>query len=123
MKAMVKGELERDRFAVVEEPSYPPGKKLRWTSYRPDLLGYRAEGGEEEVVLVECETHPNMRRLMSKNASSVWFQPHLFRRGAVRRVLVIPKGRLKSVDLRIRDRWEVWVVGGASPISKYPILP
>ena len=122
MKAVVRQELEHERYAVVEEPLSPPGEKVTWTSYRPDLLGYRSEGGTEELVLVECETHPNMKRLGKKNAFSVSFQPYLFGHGSVRRILAVPRGKLRSVDLRIRDRWEVWLVGVASAIDKYPAL-
>ena len=120
MKAVVRQELEHERYAVVEEPAFPPGEKVTWTSYRPDLLGYRSEDGKEELVLVECETHPNMKRLSKKNISSVTFQPYLFRRGSVRRILAVPQGKLKSVDLRIRDSWEVWVVGVTSAMDKFP---
>jgi hypothetical protein len=120
MKVIVRHELERERYTVLEEPPLPPGRKLSWSSYRPDLLGYRTEDGAEEIVLVECETHPNMRRLGAKNHLSVWFQPRLFRRGSVRRVLAVPQGRLRSVDMKIRDRWEVWVVGATSAMEKYP---
>jgi hypothetical protein len=118
MKAIVRAELERERYAVVEEPLCPPGPKASWTSYRPDLLGYRSEGGAEELVLVECETRPNMRRFGSKNHSSVWFQPYLFRRGSVRRILAVPQGRLRSVDMKLRDRWEIWVLGATGPLEK-----
>lgn len=120
MKAIVRHELEQERYSVMEEPPFPPGEKVSWSCYRPDLLGYRAENGAEEIVLVECETHPNMRRLGAKNHSSVWFQPHLFRRGSIRRILAVPQGRLGSVDMRIRDRWEVWVVGATSAMEKFP---
>jgi hypothetical protein len=122
MKAIVKGELEAERFAVVEEPPFPPGDRVRWSSYRPDLLAYRSEGGAEELVVVECETRPNMRRLGSKNCSSVWFQPFLFRKGSVRRILAVPQGKLGSVDMKIRNDWEVWVVGANSAMTKYPAL-
>jgi len=122
MKAIVRHELELERYAVVEEPLSPPRDKASWTSYRPDLMGYRSEGGAEQLVLVECETHPNMRRLGTKNFSSVWFQPHLFRRGSVRRILAVPQGRLRSVDMRIRDKWEIWVVGSNAPMEKLPAL-
>ena len=120
MKAVVKQELEQERYAVVEEPLFPPAEKVAWTSYRPDLLGYKSENGAEELVLVECETHPNMKRLGEKNVSSVSFQPYLFERGSVRRILAVPQGKLRSVDLKIRDKWEVWVVGSNSPMAKYP---
>jgi len=119
MKAIVRSELEKERYAVVEEPLYPPGKKASWDSYRPDLLGYRSEGGVEELVLVECETHPNMKRFGTKNHSSVWFQPYLFRRGSVRRILAVPQGKLASVDMRVRTQWEVWVLGGKTPMDKF----
>jgi len=122
MKAVIRQELESQRYAVVEEPLSPPGGKIAWTSYRPDLLGYRLENEMEELVLVECETHPNMKRLREKNASSVSLQPYLFRHGSVRRILAVPQGKLGSVDLRIRDSWEVWVVGAISTIDKYPIF-
>ena len=120
MKAIVKEALEAERFAVVEEPLFPPGDKVTWASYRPDLLAYRSEDGAEELVIVECETHPNMRRLRSKNFSSVWFQPFLFREGSVKRILAVPQGKLGSVDMKIRNRWDVWVVGTNSAMAKYP---
>jgi hypothetical protein len=123
MKAIVKLELEQERYAVVEEPLYPPGEKASWSSYRPDLMGYRSEDGLEQLVLVECETHPNMKRLGMKNFSSVWFQPFLFRKGSVRRILAVPQGRLRSVDMNIRDKWEIWVVGSNAAMEKYPRLP
>jgi hypothetical protein len=118
MKAIVRSELEQERYAVVEEPLFPPGGKASWHSYRPDLLGYRSEGGAEELVLVECETHPNMKRFGTKNHSSVWFQPYLYRRGSVRRILAVPQGKLKSVDMKVREKWEVWVLGGRNPMEK-----
>jgi len=120
MKSIVRGELEGERFAVVEEPAFPPAEKVSWSSYRPDLLGYRSESDAEEIVLVECEMRPNMKRLAAKNFSSVWFQPYLFRRGSVRRILAVPQGKLGSVDMKIRDRWDVWVVGGKSAMEKFP---
>lgn len=123
MKAIVRQELEQERYAVVEEPLYPPREKVSWSSYRPDLMGYRSEDGTEQLVLVECETHPNMRRLGTKNFSSVWFQPYLFRKGSVRRILAVPQGKLRSVDMSIRDEWEIWVVGSNAAMEKYPRLP
>jgi hypothetical protein len=119
MKAIVRSELEKERYAVVEEPPYPPGKKASWDSYRPDLLGYRSEGGVEELVLVECETHPNMKRFGAKNYSSVWFQPYLFRKGSVRRILAVPQGKLASVDMKVRTKWEVWILGGKGAMEKF----
>lgn len=122
MKAVVRRQLESHRYAVVEEPSFPPRERVSWRSYRPDLLAYKSEGGVEEIVLVECETHPNMKRLKAKNTSSVWLQPHLYRQGAVRRILAVPQGRLSAVDLRIRGDWEVWVLGRKGTLAEFPTL-
>lgn len=120
MKAIVKNELQHEDYAVVEEPLFPPRRKVSWSSYRPDLMGYRSREGTEELVLVECETHPNMRRLGAKRHRTVWFQPYLFRRGSVRKILAVPQGKLGSVDMRIRNEWEVWVVGTSSPLERFP---
>ena len=120
IKSIVKDELEHEHYAVIEEPLFPPGRKVSWSSYRPDLLGYRSMDGKEELVLVECETHPNMRRLSAKRHGTVWFQPYLYRQGSLRRILAVPQGKLGSVDMRIRREWEVWVVGSSSPMARFP---
>ena len=118
MKAIVRADLERERYSVLEEPLFPPWTKTSWNSYRPDLLGYKSEGGLEVLALVECETRPSMKRFRSKNYSSVWFQPGLFRNGSVRRILAVPQGSLRDVDMRLRDSWEIWVLGGKTPLEK-----
>lgn len=120
MKAIVKRDLELEDYAVVEEPFYPPRGKASWSSYRPDLLGYRSDAGEEELVIVECETRPSMRRLGAKNSSSVWFQPFLYRQGRVRRILAVPQGKLRRVDMKTRSMWELWVIGPNSAMEKLP---
>jgi len=111
MKAVVKEELEKDGFGVVEEPAFPPVDWISWSTYRPDLLGFRAKDMKEEVAIVECETHPSMRRFASKNYSSLWFQPSVLSSGSLRRILAVPRGKLGSVDLRLRHGWEIWVIG------------
>jgi len=70
------------------------------------------------LVIAECETHPNMRRFLAKNFSSIWFQPYLFQTGSVRRVLAIPQGSLRAVDLELRREWEIWVLGREKPIVR-----
>ena len=120
MKAIVKSELEKEDYAVIEEPLSPPRGKVDWRGYRPDLLGYRSRDGQEQLVLVECETHPNMKRFGAKNHRSVWFQPYLFRNGSIRRILAVPKGKLGSVDMQLRTSWEVWVLGEKIPMAKFP---
>lgn len=111
MKRLVRGELEGESYAVIEEPAWPPSRRLSWSRYRPDLLGFRRVGGSEELAVVECETHPSMKRFKAKNYSSLWFQSTLIADGSVRRILAVPRGRLRRVDLRLRDQWEIWVLG------------
>jgi len=111
MKAVVRHELEREEYAVVEEPLFPPVDWVSWSTYRPDLLAYRESGTGEELAIVECETRPSMKRFRSKNYASLWFQPRLLRQGSIRRILAVPRGKLGAVDLRLRREWEIWVLG------------
>ena len=71
---------------------------------------------------MECETRPNMRRLEAKNSRSAWFQPRVLGQGSIRRILAVPQGKLKAVDMKVRGAWEVWVVGSSAPLEKYPSL-
>ena len=120
MKAVVRHELERESYSVVEEPLRPPARWMSWETYRPDLLGYRQSTGGEEVTIVECETRPSTRRMRSKNYASLWFQPTLHREGSVRRILAVPRGKLGALDLRLRKDWEIWVLGGNGVSLRLP---
>jgi hypothetical protein len=118
MKQMVRQQLEVDEYRVVEEPLFPPASWLHWENYRPDLLGYRSDDEKEEVVIVECETHPSTRKVVSKNYGSLWFEPSVFREGSIRRILAVPRGKLSSLDLGLRRQWEIWVLGATAPMVK-----
>ena len=118
MKRVVRAELESEGYLMVEEPLYPPSRRISWSAYRPDLLGIRRDRSTEEIVIVECETHPSMSRFRGKNYSSLCFQASILYDGRIRRVLAIPKGRLDAVDLRLRDEWEVWILGDVRPLMK-----
>jgi hypothetical protein len=122
MKAIVKAELERERYEVVEEPLVPP-RRATWRGYRPDLLGYRSEGGAEELVIVECETRPSVRNLDAKKHSTVWFQPRIDGPGSVRRILAVPEGGLHRIDLKVREHWEVWILGRVGPKQRIGSFP
>ena len=111
MKEIVRRELRSEGYVTLEEPPFPPSRRIRWSAYRPDLLGFRRVDATEEIALVECETHPNMRRFRAKNYSSVWFQPTVLSLGAVRKILAVPRGKLRAVDRRVMGEWEVWVLG------------
>jgi len=122
MKLIVRRELEGENYAVQEEPLFPPSARVSWAAYRPDLVGRRSREGEEELVIAECETHPNMKRFRAKNFSSVSFQPFLFQKGSIRRILAVPSGRLRRVDLGLRKDWEIWVLGIEMPMCKIRAL-
>ena len=118
MKDIVREQLERDNYRVVEEPPFPPARWISWSTYRPDLLGYRSDGRTQELAIVECETHPSMNRFKSKNFSSLSFQPSIFTEGSIRRILAVPQGKLRAVDLALRRNWEIWVLGNRGPVEK-----
>jgi hypothetical protein len=122
MKRMVRDDLESENYRVVEEPPYPPASWIHWEYYRPDLLGLRSDDRSEQLVIVECETHPSMRKFASKNYGSLWFEPSVVREGSIRRILAVPSGKLSGVDLRLRRRWEIWVMGSKAPMLKIPSL-
>ena len=118
MKSIVRDELEHESYVILEEPLFPPSNRISWSNYRPDLLGFRSDLETEEIVIVECETRPSMNRFRLKNYASLWFQPSVLTLGRTRRILAVPRGRLHSVDLQLRNQWEIWVLGSVSPIQK-----
>ena len=122
MKSIVRGHLEMDNYSVVEEPLFPPAEWIHWEAYRPDLLGLRSDDRSEQIVIAECETHPNMKRFTAKNYGSLWFEPSILCDGSIRRILAIPRGRLSALDLELRRRWEIWVLGPTGPILKIPSI-
>jgi hypothetical protein len=118
MKKIVRGALEFDNYSVVEEPLHPPAEWIHWEAYRPDLLGMRSDDRSEQIVIAECETRPSMRRFIAKNYASLWFEPSILCDGSIRRILAIPRGRLAALDMELRHRWEIWVLGPTGPILK-----
>jgi hypothetical protein len=118
MKSMVREELEAEDFDVVEEPNFSTSKRVHWSCYRPDLLAYRGHESGEELAVVECETRPSMKRFTSKNFASFWFQPYLFEIARVRWILAIPQGSLHSINLELREQWEIWILGQNRPLWK-----
>ena len=118
MKRIVRSDLEGEGYLIVEEPLWPPIRRISWSAYRPDMLGIRRDMRTEEIVVVECETHPSMKRFRSKNFASLSFQASVLYEGSIRRILAVPRHRLGSVDLLLRDKWEVWLLGEARPEMK-----
>jgi hypothetical protein len=119
MKESVSRELAEEGYSVFFEPPYAPSKFLTWVSYRPDLFGIRASPGRQEYALVECETRPSGRRLASKNFRSVDVQTRLNSDLSLRRILVVPRGKLAGVDPSVRRSWETWIYEGGG-FQRFP---
>jgi hypothetical protein len=109
MKESVSRELADEGYSVFFEPPYAPSRFLSWAAYRPDLFAIRASAGRQEYALVECETRPSGRRLASKNFRSVDVQTRLDSVLSLRRILVVPRGTLSSLDPSVRLSWETWI--------------
>jgi len=109
MKAVVASELVRNGYEVIEEPLWPPNRLVSWEAYRPDLLGIAQTDSREEYALVECETRPRTKRLLAKNIWRVELQSRIDRQPRLRRILVVPRGKLGALDLKLRRSCEIWV--------------
>ncbi|MDA4128213.1 MAG: hypothetical protein OK422_01915 [Thaumarchaeota archaeon] len=121
MKSLVTEDLEKEGYWMVEEPLFPPGEEVSWFGYRPDLFGVRAAPGSKDYVVVECETHPNMKRLLAKRFSTLSIQSELSHHCGVKKILAIPSGTLQCLDMGVRKEWEVWVIGIRN-LMKIPML-
>lgn len=109
MKEAASRELAGEGYSVFLEPPYAPSRFLTWVSYRPDLFGVRTSAGGQDYAFVECETRPSGGKLSSKNYRSVCVQTRLNSDLSLRRILVVPRGTLASVDSSVRLSWETWI--------------
>ena len=112
MKEMASRELAGEGYLVFYEPPFAPSWYMQWRAYRPDLFGVRTAPDRQEYALVECETRPSTRRLVAKNFKSVDVQTRLHSQLSLRRILVVPRGRMACVDPSVRLAWEMWIYEG-----------
>lgn len=119
LKSRVTEELANEGYEVFSEPIFPPTSLMDWSRYRPDLLAVRARAGREDFVMVECETRPSTRRMNSKNFRSVQLQSKIHLECNLKRILVMPRGKLRALDSRFRLLWEIWIASDAS-FQKFP---
>ncbi len=110
LKESVSRELQKEGYSIFEEPIFSPSPSVGWCRYRPDLFGAKTNQEGEDFVLVECETRPSTKKLISKNFQGVWLQTHISHANHMRRILAIPPGTLRGLDLRVRREWEIWIV-------------
>jgi len=120
LKETVLDELGREGYETYVEPSDPPLERLMWSYYRPDILGVICEETVLNVVLVECETNPNVRRVKTKASKigcTFTVQKRLNENNLLRLLLVIPAGVLHKVNHQvIRSLWEIWLVSNKGKV-------
>jgi hypothetical protein len=119
MKHSVSRELAEEGYFIYEEPPFAPTPFMNWEAYRPDLFGVRAGPGRQDYALVECETRPSLRKLAAKNVRSVEVQTRLNSELSLRRILVLPRGKLARVDRSVRRAWEMWIYEGGT-FQRFP---
>ncbi len=106
--------LEQEGFTIYLEPGWSPIEFLKWSRYRPDILAARRRGENNDYRLVECETKPRLRRILAKNTGSISVQATLLGKTQISKVLVIPTGTLKALDMKIRRNWTIWLINTKS---------
>jgi len=114
MKQVAVDALNEEGFLTFLEPEYPPVDHVRWANYRPDIFGVKRTDETDEYVFVECETRPASSLLTRKKISSITVQRELLREANQRLILAIPAGRLRALDMKLRSRWELWLISSRS---------
>ena len=120
MKSAVSSELERSGFVLHFEPFESPFERINWNRYRPDIFGVAAERAELRIVVAECETEPNVRRISNKTQKiRKWlrFQKKLNEEHDFCFLLAIPSGKLKKVNtIAVRRFWDIWILNNKGSI-------
>ncbi|MCJ7636256.1 MAG: hypothetical protein MUO21_02070 [Nitrososphaeraceae archaeon] len=107
-------ELQKEGYEIIVEPADSPFQRLNWRSYRPDLLGLFSNDSDFIIIFVECETNPNIRRIMEKTfklRQSLTLQKRINENHIFRYLLLIPSNSLARINsLEIHYFWEIWIV-------------
>ena len=127
MKMRVLTELRREGYELYVEPMKSPFERLIWNYYRPDLLGITTNQNSMRIVLVECETNPNMTNLrvkVLKIRHTLKLQKQLNKKHHLRFLLAIPFGTLNKINQsKSRNLWNIWILNNKGRIiHKIPSL-
>ncbi|MEJ2240578.1 MAG: hypothetical protein P8Y18_00315 [Candidatus Bathyarchaeota archaeon] len=121
LKNIVANELENHKYSIYFEPLESPLNLLWWHSYRPDVLAIKSSLNQIYVILVECETKPNKKRLnqkMDKIRKNLSLQKQLHRETHFLPLLVIPPFNLsKIICSELRKFWEIWIINNLGTIK------
>ena len=120
LKERVANELQKQNYSIYYEPLESPLERLWWDFYRPDILALRNLSCSLKVVLVECETKPNLKRLLKKTQKIQHYliiQKMLNEKVSITPLLVIPPFNLsKIISCKVRKFWEIWIINNTGKI-------
>ena len=121
MKHIVAKELQKQDYLTCYEPLESPYRHLCWDSYRPDILATKFCKQNLQIVLVECETKPNKKRILKKTDNikkNLSLQKRLYQNSRILPLLVIPSFNLvKIICATVRRFWEIWIVNRLGEIK------
>jgi len=113
-KLAVAEELQKQSFEIHYEPWESPLNLLWWQSYKPDILAIKQNTSSKKIVLVECETKPSRKRVLTKTKQiekNLTVQKQLFENTMILPLLVIPPNNLQKIMFSpIRKFWEIWII-------------
>ena len=120
-KQTVAQELQKQSYGIHYEPWESPLTLLWWQSYKPDILAIKQTNSSRRIVLVECETKPNRKRVLTKTRQikkNLTIQKQLFENTMILPLLVIPPNNLqKMIFSPIRKFWEIWIINQKGQIK------
>ena len=121
-------ELQKQAYGIHYEPWESPLDLLWWQSYKPDILAIKQTNSGLRIVLVECETKPNRKRVLAKTRQikkNLAVQKQLLENTMILPLLVIPPNSLQKIIFSpIRKFWEIWIINQEGHIQhKIPRSP
>jgi hypothetical protein len=127
-KQIAADELQKKNYGIHFEPWESPLNLLWWQAYKPDILAIKQTMSSRRIVLVECETKPNRKRVLAKTMQikkNLAIQKQLFENTMVLPLLIIPPNNLqKMLFSTIRKFWEIWIISQEGQIKyKMPRVP
>jgi hypothetical protein len=85
------------------------------------FLAIKQADSSQRIVLVECETKPNRKRVLAKTVQirmNLSIQKQLFENTMVLPLLVIPPNNLQKILFStIRKFWEIWIINQEGQIK------
>lgn len=120
-KQKVAEELQKQDYGIHFEPWESPLDLLWWQSYKPDILAFKQSNSCRKIVLVECETRPNRKRVLTKTSQikkNLAIQKQLFENTMILPLLAIPPNNLQRIMFSsIRKFWEIWIINKGGQIE------